>query len=231
MKPIILVPYRDRETHLKCFTSYMREHFPFLTIAIIEQDNNKPWNKGALFNIGYKWFAENYDYVVLHDVDHLPVVGQVDYSYCELPTIISTNASQFDYRMPYKQFFGGVVVCPKKYYELVNGFSNQFKGWGGEDDMFYKSFVEKGIQPQQKPGRFECFTHPKTLGPDYDHNMQLLFGDTWLNQMTKRITMDDLYTQDQYKSRRDFSEGLSTIDFHVNHSTRNGNIIHIKTDF
>lgn len=37
-------------------------------------------------------------------------------------------------RLPYRGIFGGVSVMTTKQMEAVNGFSNQFFGWGAEDD-------------------------------------------------------------------------------------------------
>lgn len=37
-------------------------------------------------------------------------------------------------RLPYKDIFGGVSALTKDQFIKVNGFSNEFWGWGGEDD-------------------------------------------------------------------------------------------------
>jgi len=34
----------------------------------------------------------------------------------------------------YQTFFGGVNSFRAEHFELINGFSNKFYGWGGEDD-------------------------------------------------------------------------------------------------
>ena len=39
--------------------------------------------------------------------------------------------------MPYEGYFGGVLSAPNTIFEDVNGFSNTFYGWGGEDDDMY----------------------------------------------------------------------------------------------
>lgn len=193
-KGLVLVTYRDREVHLSCLIHQLSTYWPELTIAVIEQEDTAVFNKGLLYNVGYKLLATDYDYIVLHDVDWIGTPGKVDYSYCSVPTMIGGEASQFDYKLFYRSFFGGVVVCSKEHYELVNGFSNLFRGWGGEDDLLYASFLQKGIQPQVKNGRFECFHHPRPdvrgsykNHPDYIHNLQLCTAP------------------------RDYSEGLSTI--------------------
>jgi len=44
-------------------------------------------------------------------------------------------------RVPYEGIFGGVTAFKRQHFELVNGFSNQFYGWGGEDDDMYNRQV------------------------------------------------------------------------------------------
>lgn len=41
-------------------------------------------------------------------------------------------------RLPYPQYFGGVVAVTPDQYRKMNGFSNQYWGWGREDDDLWK---------------------------------------------------------------------------------------------
>jgi len=36
--------------------------------------------------------------------------------------------------LEFKSFLGGVSALTSTQFELVNGYSNKFYGWGGEDD-------------------------------------------------------------------------------------------------
>ena len=36
---------------------------------------------------------------------------------------------------------GGIVDFSKEQYKRINGFSNQFFGWGGEDDDLYTRYT------------------------------------------------------------------------------------------
>jgi len=209
---LILITYRDRKTHLSCFLSQLQKYWPQFDVCICEQSDSSTWNKGLLYNVGFKELGYKYDYLILHDVDFIPVWDEVDYSFTEVPCMIAGAASQFGYRLTYPTFFGGVVTCSKEHYELINGFSNQFKGYGGEDDHTRSSFVQKGLQPGVKMGRFECFAHPKpdiTPGSpfwkseDYQHNWKLVHQP------------------------RDFNEGLSTVSYKLTEQTIQNNITHL----
>lgn len=39
-----------------------------------------------------------------------------------------------DYRLPYSMYFGGVIALTPLHYLKMNGFPNNYWGWGGEDD-------------------------------------------------------------------------------------------------
>ena len=43
--------------------------------------------------------------------------------------------------MPYKYFIGGITNMASNVYRQINGFSNQYEGWGLEDDDFYRRYV------------------------------------------------------------------------------------------
>mgnify|MGYP003153103524 FL=1 len=66
-KLAIIVPYRNREEHLARFVPHMEE---FLSdkdieykIFVIEQDNDKPFNRGWLLNVGFEISQkQGYDY-------------------------------------------------------------------------------------------------------------------------------------------------------------------------
>jgi len=49
-------------------------------------------------------------------------------------TSFSLAVSTFKYKLPYAGIFGGVVAMTTDSFVKINGFSNRFWGWGGEDD-------------------------------------------------------------------------------------------------
>lgn len=214
MQALVLVTYRQRKTHLNVFLLYMQRYFPHLRIAVIEQDDKEVWNKGLLFNAGYRELAAGYDYLILHDVDFIPD-NTVDYGPCTVPTLLATECSQYNYTHLYDGYFGGVIGLDKEHYEMVNGFSNMFRGWGGEDDHFRNSFIAKGITPLKRMGnRFENFTHPRPdvrpgvgkdfNSPDYKNNWNMVHRP------------------------RDFSEGLSTAAYKVIYRGEHKECVHLK---
>ena len=143
----VIIPYREREEHLERFI----EHFiKFISdkkinyqIFVIEQYDLKPFNRGRLLNIGYKIATQSgCDYVCFHDVDMLPEIA--DYSYPAKPTHLASQLSNYNYSIPYDEYFGGVTLFNKYDFEVVNGFSNQYWGWGYEDDdLLNRCYVKK----------------------------------------------------------------------------------------
>lgn len=144
----VVVPFRNRWEHLD---SFYREIIPYLSnsnidfrIIIVEQDNDKAFNRGTLCNIGFKEAKKNRcDYVVFHDVDMLPI--DVDYSYSDKPIHLASD------NIPFPTYFGGITLFPVSDFEKVNGFSNNYWGWGFEDDdLRYRCDKKKVIYGNRK---------------------------------------------------------------------------------
>lgn len=51
----------------------------------------------------------------------------------------------FRFVLPYKSLVGGVTAIRTDQYTQVNGFSNQFLGWGGEDDDFALRLIANNL--------------------------------------------------------------------------------------
>jgi predicted glycosyltransferase involved in capsule biosynthesis len=165
-KLCIVVPYRDRAEHLEKFLPHINKTLKDQNIdfhvAIIEQEDGTPFNRAKLLNIGVKQFFD-YDYFIFHDVDMLAINS--DYSYCPNPTHLAAEAEQFDYKLPYETYFGGVTLFDKESFKKINGFSNQYWGYGGEDDDLYLRCIAMGIKISRKPCRFQSLAHDRHIDP------------------------------------------------------------------
>ncbi len=175
-KLAIVVPYRNREEHLRMFLPHMKKYLADQkidnTIYIIEQEQGKPFNRAKLLNIGFLEADKSCDYFVMHDVDMLP--QNVDYAYQELPTHLAAAASQFNYNLPYDGYFGGVTMFSRNSMVKVNGYSNEYWGWGAEDDdVLYRCHLAGLRVQRQSPGILKSLNHDRHIDEqDYRKNME-----------------------------------------------------------
>jgi hypothetical protein len=140
----IIIPYRDRYEQLikfkKVLIKYLNSKGIDFELIVIEQDDGKMFNRGKLLNIGFIYAKKlKCNYVVFHDVDMLP--HDVDYSYSEIPLLLASNFKTIGgiKKVSSDQYFSGVTLFPIELFEKINGYSNEYWGWGYEDDdMLYR---------------------------------------------------------------------------------------------
>ena len=75
---------------------------------------------------------------------------------------MSVAMNKFHYKLPYKTYFGGVSAISVKHFQLVNGFSNQFWGWGGEDDDMSRRIHKERLKItryQKEVARYTMIKH------------------------------------------------------------------------
>uniref|UniRef100_A0A0A9W4Z7 Beta-1,4-N-acetylgalactosaminyltransferase n=1 Tax=Lygus hesperus TaxID=30085 RepID=A0A0A9W4Z7_LYGHE len=144
----IIIPYRDRPQNLRDFLAYMH---PFLVyqeleyrIVVVEQAPGRPFNRAKLFNVGFQETEKigNTPCYIFHDVDLIPQNAKNIYACTGLVRHMSANIDVFEYKVPYDSIIGGAVAIRKSQFVDINGFSNTFFGWGGEDDDFYNRITK-----------------------------------------------------------------------------------------
>ncbi|CAF3383009.1 unnamed protein product [Rotaria sp. Silwood1] len=126
-------------------------------IFIIEQQTLGAFNKGRLYNIAFYHLMKTYKptCVIFHDVDLIPENDQNLYSCLTLtdhPLHMSANVRfQIDgsYTTIYPFLVGGVLTIRPETFILLNGYSNKYFNWGGEDDDMGLRFLSKDICVQR----------------------------------------------------------------------------------
>ncbi|KAK5641726.1 hypothetical protein RI129_010273 [Pyrocoelia pectoralis] len=169
-KVAIIIPFRSRGEHLLLFLQHMhpllrRQQIDY-TIFVVEQEGNGPFNRAMLMNIGYKEALNfnNFHCFIFHDIDLLPEDDRNLYNCPEQPRHMSVAIDIFKYRLPYKGIFGGVSAISKEHFELLNGFSNSFWGWGGEDDDMSNRIRYHKLHISRYPltiAKYTMLTHKK----------------------------------------------------------------------
>lgn len=200
----IVVPYRDREEHMKQFVPFMEKSDLLkeidFEILFVEQEEGKPFNRGKLLNIGAVE-SPRATYYCFHDVDMLPVIS--DYSTVPNPTHLAAEAEQFGYKLPYEGYFGGVTLFDKHSFIKSNGYSNEYWGWGAEDDDVLFRCRIKGIKSSRKAGRYRSLSHKREILQDlYSENLKKFFG------------FKNAPNIDQINSKID-SDGLTTLEYEI----------------
>ncbi len=136
-------------------------------VLIVEQEAGLPVNRGALKNAGFLLAEAQSDYCCFHDIDYLPIWA--DYSPVDRPTPIVWYGAEERPIAPGRtnlvakhrldHFFGGAVLVPNSVFRAVNGYSNDYWGWGFEDEDIKARLAAAGAAPGRRKGTFLPLVH------------------------------------------------------------------------
>ncbi|CAG7818397.1 unnamed protein product [Allacma fusca] len=143
-------------------------------IFVVEQFGNYTFNKGVLMNAGFLLafnISSSFDCVVFHDVDLIPEDDRNLYTCAsKQPRHLSVAIDSLDYRLPYKSLVGGVFSIRVEDFVQVNGYSNLFWGWGGEDDDISSRLVASHLpisRPNPAIARYRMLGHGRRIVNKY----------------------------------------------------------------
>ncbi|XP_067668200.1 beta-1,4-galactosyltransferase 4-like [Haliotis asinina] len=172
-KTAVIVAYRNRQRHLVILLNHL---IPFLVrqqaefaIFVVEPVPNVTFNRALLMNIGFleALKTNNFTCFVFHDVDLMPVTDHNLYRCGATPRHMAVSNSKYDNGGGFHAYAGGVMALSKDTYLDINGHSNLYFGWGGEDDDLLCRLAYKGYKISRYPrkiGRYKAVYHDEDRG-------------------------------------------------------------------
>ncbi|XP_021359372.1 beta-1,4-N-acetylgalactosaminyltransferase bre-4-like, partial [Mizuhopecten yessoensis] len=192
---LIVIPFRDRWRHLTILLQNLvgmlqRQQLEF-RILVAEQFGNATFNKGRLMNAAFLEATKRYHFhcVIFHDVDLVPENDRNLYSCPWQPTHLSVAVDEMHYRLKYELLVGGVLAMTSEQFRLVNGYSNEYWGWGAEDDdMAYRILLSglRIMRPSAVVARYRMLRHEKREPSAWSSRTRLL------KSVNKRFQTDGL---------------------------------------
>ena len=208
---IIIIPYRNRKEHLDLFIKDVIPLFekylkPF-KLVIVEQDEGKLFNRGMLLNIGFNEYKDKSKFFFTHDVDIYPNEKCIKelYTKQEENNIVGIYTSQCN-------TLGGIIKFTSNNFQKLNGFPNNFWGWGVEDKAlqnrveYMKIKVNKNILSNNS-NRFDYFNIKNDVN---DRHMDEFFND-------KTHFEYDIFNTliDSIKIKYIMNSGLNILDYKI----------------
>lgn len=165
---LIIIPYRDRLAHLNYFLMnvlpLLKKYLSNVKLVVIEQNEENLFNKGALVNIAYDLYQNKVDSLIIHDIDKYPNEECVKRYYTqEFEGVVGICTS------PYNTL-GGVIKISNKHFKEINGFPNNFWGWGVEDKAFQNRVEYRQIPIKKNFIRSEGKFNDYFIDDETDHS-------------------------------------------------------------
>lgn len=210
-KLAIIVPFRESqhpaslsqgETRARQLIQFIDHMARFLAgtdyhIFVIEQSQDHlPFNKGCLMNAGFHISAGEFDYFAFHDVDQLPTNPRNSYAYPHTPIHLCVTT---DGRTQYRSMVGGALLINRDDFMACNGWSNNYLGWGQEDDDM-ASRLRNSVGYRRAAadiGTYTSLPHPVVHGLDETYQFQK--NRAYLTNWRRTINSEDGYRNADFR--------------------------------
>jgi len=212
-----IIPYRDRPENLDGLIQNIKKFYYSYcnyNIIVCEQNDDKPFLRGQLFNLGFN--KSRSEMVVLMDVDirfleTIDLIKEMNehdkpfLPWNNIAEIKKEENGEFEFTGevdPHVVGWGGCFVCTREHFEKFGGFSNLVFGWGGEDNIVYKRCKHAGLffkgeqenlcTANKLDFKMGHISHKKNNNNSlYLHNNSILYNHSYLEDDTHEQTIAD----------------------------------------
>ncbi|CAJ0924002.1 unnamed protein product, partial [Ranitomeya imitator] len=186
------------------------------------------FNRAKLLNVGFLEALKDaeYDCFIFSDVDLIPMDDRNLYHCYEQPRHFAIAMDKFGFRLPYAGYFGGVSGLTKAQFLKINGFPNEYWGWGGEDDDIYNRITLNGMKvsrPDIRIGRYRMIKHErdKHNEPNPQREVRLEDQTQWNSRIvTAALEVTVGFTKIQNTKVTMKKDGIHTLHYQVVHFSK-----------
>ena len=222
-KNIVLIPYRDRKKHLEYFLKHsapkLKEKLDNFELLVIEQSDDKQlFNRGKLLNAGFDYCNNDEEdiYFFHHDVDINPLSDKTFKFYnknIDNNTIIRLCSPENPRKTDViSRSCGGTIKISNILFKKMNGFPNNYWGWGAEDKNL-KNRADycntKYISYLNKNNKKACLGHFLIFN-DIDDRVRNNYKSKHINDYHKFQKMDK-----QEKKKYILKSGLNNLKYKI----------------
>ena len=213
-KTAIVFPFRKREEQLRVIIRHLhpilQRQLIHYRIFVIEQADNVSFNRGKLFNSAFKEILRLDDFgcFIFHDIDMFVKNDKLLHDCAMSPFHMCSRLDQSNFIPP--SLFGGVSALRRAHFQDVNGYSNLYWKWGGEDDDMFWRLKAKGYIVSRPPLEIGTYQMMKK------HHFR---SDGWNPEnavRVKEVRLQSIALQNKISSDKwIYSEGLSNLTYNL----------------
>ena len=144
---------REKNIFVELMSAIMVKYCDFKIYIIEQSDDGEKFNIGKLKNIGFDLSKKDgdFDNYIFSDIDILPDYDLMEYFFIKMkyPISLAIRGTRYESKKKNnsveKLFLGGLMGFDSKVFTKINGYPNNFWGWGGEDDSLIIRLLKCGI--------------------------------------------------------------------------------------
>jgi hypothetical protein len=187
-------------------------------IVVVEQKKDNYFNIGKLKNIGFDYLNNyanknnKYDNYIFVDIDMIPDSKLINYFFKKTDSLnlLAINGTRYEDtsdKTRKRPFAGGMISCTGNIFKELNGYANNYIGWGGEDQDLLLRLSELN-KPVYLP------KEGAVIDIEEKNNITKIFSDK-KEELTKNDEREKLLYEKNVNYKNFRNNGLSNLNYKI----------------
>ena len=220
---------RERRIFIQLMNKLLEPYCKFKIYIIEQSKDGNPFNIGKLKNIGFEIAQKEnkYDNYIFSDIDTIPDYDLMNYMLDQFdsPLSLACRGTRYSSKNENikKPFLGALIQFTADIFTKINGYPNNFWGWGGEDDSFFNRLFCNNIKNVYYPKEGSIIDFEENEKMTFINNIKAKYNA----EIKDMLKYEKLYTDLKLWNKN----GINNLNYKVLEKNEiNPNTIQIKVD-